>query len=51
MVQYYRDMWAKRSEMLAPRTDLVGECGENKTTKKWYQEETMEVGFYPSTSV
>jgi len=33
-VQYYRDMWAKRSEMLAPLTDLVGECGEMKTTKK-----------------
>jgi hypothetical protein len=26
MVQYYRDMWEKRSEMLAPLTDLVGEC-------------------------
>ncbi len=24
----------KRSEMLAPLTDLVGECGETKTTKK-----------------
>jgi hypothetical protein len=24
MVQYYRDMWAKRSEMLAPLSDLVG---------------------------
>jgi hypothetical protein len=33
MVQYYRDMWAIRSEMLAPLTDLVGECGETKTTK------------------
>jgi len=27
-------MWAKRSEMLAPLSDLVGECGETKTTKK-----------------
>jgi hypothetical protein len=32
-VQYYRDMWAKHSEMLAPLTDLVGECGKTKTTK------------------
>jgi hypothetical protein len=24
MAQYYRDMWAKRSEMLAPLTDLGG---------------------------
>jgi hypothetical protein len=34
MVQYYRDMWQKHSEMLAPLTDLVGECGETTTTKK-----------------
>ena len=34
MVQYYRNMWAKCSEMLAPLSDLVGECGETKTTKK-----------------
>ncbi len=34
MVQYYRDMWVKRSEMLAPLSDLVGECGETKTTCK-----------------
>jgi hypothetical protein len=33
MVQYYRDMWAKLSEMLAPLTDLVGECSKTKTTK------------------
>ena len=33
MVQYYRDIWAKRSNMLAPLTDLVGECGQTKTTK------------------
>jgi hypothetical protein len=34
MDQYYRDMWTKRSEMLAPLTDLVGECGKTKTPKK-----------------
>jgi hypothetical protein len=33
MVQYYRDMWARGSEMLVPLTDLVGECGRTKTTK------------------
>jgi hypothetical protein len=27
-------MWAKRSEMLAPLTDIVEACGEMKTTKK-----------------
>ena len=26
MVQYYRDLWAKRRNMLAPLTSLVGEC-------------------------
>jgi hypothetical protein len=28
------DMWARRSEMLAPLTDLVGDCRKTKTTKK-----------------
>jgi hypothetical protein len=33
MVQYYRDMWTRLFEMLAPLTDLVGECGEMKSTR------------------
>jgi hypothetical protein len=33
MVQYYRDMWERCSEMLAPLTDLVGTCRETKTTR------------------
>ncbi len=33
MVQYYRDMRARHSEMLAPLTNLVGECREMKTTR------------------
>eukprot|EP00804_Cyclotella_cryptica_P013932 CCRYP_002440-RA/>CCRYP_002440-RA protein AED:0.42 eAED:0.42 QI:61/-1/1/1/-1/0/1/0/106 len=33
MVHYYRDIWARRSEILAPLTNLVGECGYTKVTK------------------
>jgi hypothetical protein len=33
MVQYYRNLWARWSDMLAPLTSLVGECGQTKTTK------------------
>ena len=33
MVQYYHNLWAKRSEMLAPLTNLVGKCGQTKITK------------------
>jgi len=33
VVQYYRDLWEKHI-MLAPLTDLVGECGVTKSTKK-----------------
>jgi len=52
MVQYYRDMWAKRSEMLAPLSDLVGECGETKTTSKnkvkkkpWHWDSIHQIAF------
>ncbi len=33
MVQYYDDLWARQSKMLAPLTLLVGECSQTKTTK------------------
>jgi hypothetical protein len=52
MVQYYHDMWAKRSEMLAPLSDLVGECGETKTTRKnkvkkrpWHWDSIHQIAF------
>ena len=33
MVQYYRDIWARRSEILGPLTNLVGKCGHTKVTR------------------
>ena len=33
MVQYYRDLWARRNDMLAPFTALVRECDQTKVTK------------------
>eukprot|EP00804_Cyclotella_cryptica_P017403 CCRYP_016632-RA/>CCRYP_016632-RA protein AED:0.18 eAED:0.22 QI:38/0/0/1/0/0/2/0/145 len=33
MVQYYRDLWARCSEVLALLTSLVGECGHTKDTR------------------
>ncbi len=32
LMQYYRDLWAIRSDMLPPLTSLVGECGQTKST-------------------
>jgi hypothetical protein len=33
MVQYYCELWARQSNMLASLTLLVGECGLTKSTK------------------
>ncbi len=33
MVQYYLDLWARRSKMLAPLTSLVGDWGQAKGTR------------------
>ena len=33
MVQYYHDLWERRSKMLAPLTSLVGECSQTKVTR------------------
>ncbi len=33
MMQYYRDLWARWSKMLACLTSLVGECGQTKVTR------------------
>ncbi len=43
MVQYYRDLWARRSKMLAPLTSLVGECGKTITTEA---KETTKVSWH-----
>lgn len=33
IIQYYRDLWARRTDLLAPLTDLVAECGSTKLNK------------------
>jgi hypothetical protein len=52
MVQYYRDLRARRSNMLAPLTSLVGECDQTKVsrakgTKKapWYWDKVHQRAF------
>jgi hypothetical protein len=52
MVQYYRYLWARRSNMLSLLTSLVGECGQTKTiqakgTKKvpWHWNEVHQRAF------
>jgi hypothetical protein len=52
IVQYYRDLWARRSNMPAPLTSLVGECGQTNTTKAkgtkkvpWHWDEVHQRAF------
>jgi hypothetical protein len=52
MVQYYCDLWARLSDMLAPLASLVGECGQTKTTKAkgtkkvpWHWDEVHQRAF------
>ncbi len=52
MVQYYRDIWKKISHLVAPLTELVGECGATKVTRKngtkkkyWYWDQTHQDSF------
>jgi hypothetical protein len=52
MVQYYQDLWARCSEMLAPLTSLVGECGHTTVTrskktkiKAWHWDEVHQLAF------
>eukprot|EP00957_Ditylum_brightwellii_P042782 3239506-Ditylum_brightwellii.AAC.1 len=33
IIQYYHDIWEKRTDLFAPLTDLVSECGTTKTTR------------------
>jgi hypothetical protein len=52
MVQYYRDLWARWSKMLAPLTSMVGECDQTKTSKAkgskkvlWHWDEVHQSAF------
>ncbi len=52
MVQYYCDLWARRSKMLAPLTSLVGECNQTKVTRAkgtkkepWHWDEVHQRAF------
>jgi hypothetical protein len=52
MIQYYTDLWARCSGMLATLTSLEGECGHTKIikakhTKKhaWYCDEVHQTAF------
>ena len=49
MVQYYRDLWARRSEMLSPLTDLVGHTKATWATKtkhmRWHWDDMHQTAY------
>ena len=50
IVQFYRDIWEKRTDLLAPLTDLVAECGvsknkKHKKPKPWRWDEEHKAAF------
>jgi hypothetical protein len=52
MVQYYHNLWARWSNVLAPLTSLVRDCGQTKTTKTkvtkkvpWHWDEVHQRAF------
>ncbi len=52
MLQYYHDLWARRSKMLAPLISLVRECGQTKVTNAkgtknvpWHWDEVHQKAF------
>jgi hypothetical protein len=52
ILQYYCDLWARWSKMLAPLTSLVGECGQTKITRAkgtkkmpWHWDEVYQRAF------
>jgi hypothetical protein len=52
MVQYYRDLWERQSNMLTPLTSLVEDCGQIKVTKAkrtkkvpWHWDEVHQRAF------
>jgi hypothetical protein len=52
MVQYYRHLWARWSDMLASLTSLVEECGQTKSTKaKGTKKGTLALRCGPSKSI
>ena len=34
VIQYYRDIWWRRSHPVSPLTDLIAECGKSRTKKR-----------------